>query len=458
VNPIIDTEIKNASQVLLSVTIPADGLDVYRFLRHGRGESRFLWRDGEITLAGTGKTHELFGWGKRRFGEIQSQAKSLFETAVIQPPAKELDAVSPHLFGGFSFTADFIPDVAWSSFYPAHFILPHYQFVSKAGKTWLTINILTPDRAEAEGLSADMIEVLHSRLSDLREVETTEFETQPIPQEISYPMSQAQWTTMLDVAIEKMKMGEMDKVVLARLCEIGLDKPAAVTDLLKWLDDHYGACNRFLFEPQPFHAFYGATPETLIQTDGRKISTMGLAGSAPRGDTQAADDAFGDMLRNDPKNKHEHQLVVDSIKRRLEPLTTTLTVADSPELMKLGNIQHLYTPITAETAEAGGVISLIEQLHPTPALGGSPRDKAMAFIASDEPVTRGWYGAPVGYLNQNLDGKFGVAIRSAVAQRDRVWAYAGAGIVADSDPASEWEETAIKFAPMLNALHADRVG
>ena len=76
----------------------------------------------------------------------------------------------------------------------------------------------------------------------------------------------------------------------------------------------------------------------------------------------------------------------------------------------------------------------------------------MAFIASDEPLTRGWYGAPVGYLNRKLDGKFGVAIRSAVAQRDRVWAYAGAGIVADSDPASEWDETAIKFQPMLNAL------
>ena len=179
---------------------------------------------------------------------------------------------------------------------------------------------------------------------------------------------------------------------------------------------------------------------------------MGLAGSAPRGKTAADDKAFGEGLLNDPKNQHEHQLVVDSIVQRLKPIAETLNVSDQPELMKLGNIQHLYTPIEGEFKEAMGIIPLLEKLHPTPALGGAPRDKAMAFIGADEPVTRGWYGAPVGFLNPDLGGKFGVAIRSAVAQRDRVWAYAGAGIVADSDPASEWDETAIKFRPMLNAL------
>ncbi|MFK7801199.1 MAG: isochorismate synthase MenF [Anaerolineae bacterium] len=443
-----------SAQVLLSVTIPADGLDIYRFLRHGRGESRFLWRDQSLSLAGIGKARELFGWGKRRFSEIQSQSEDLFDTAVIHQADGGSPLASPHLFGGFSFTADFIPDVAWSSFYPAHFILPHYQFASSDGKTWLTINILTADQDEANELAADMVDVLHSRLTELMQVDDSDDIAQPVPQESSYPMSQTQWKTMLDLAIKKMRAGEMDKVVLSRVCEIGLDGPVSMTHLLKWLDEHYGECNRFLFEPQPFYAFYGATPETLIETNGRKIATMGLAGSAPRGDTPSTDDAFGAGLLNDPKNQIEHKLVVDSIRRRLEPLTTQLNVSDEPKLMKLGNIQHLYTPMAGETATADGIICLIEQLHPTPALGGAPRDKAMSFIASDEPVTRGWYGAPVGYLNQNLDGKFGVAIRSAVAQRDRVWAYAGAGIVADSDPDSEWEETAIKFKPMLNALRA----
>ena len=449
-----EAEQNEETQTLLSVTIPAEGLDVYRFLRHGRGEARFLWRDGALTLAGIGKTHEIFGWGKRRFREITAQTEALFKTAVIHQASDGGFSASPHLFGGFSFTADFIPDVAWSSFYPAHFILPHYQFTEMEGQTWLTINILTADHNEAHELIVEMFNVLHSRLEELMQPDDESISAQPSPQETSYPMSQEQWQTMLDLAIEKMRAGEMDKVVLSRVCETGLDGPVGITHLLQWLDEHYSECNRFLFEPQPYYAFYGATPETLIETNGRKISTMGLAGSAPRGATEAADDAFGEGLLNDPKNQIEHQLVVDSIRHRLEPLTTELNISDQPKLMKLGNIQHLYTPIDGETPKANGVIDLIEQLHPTPALGGAPRDRAMEFIASDEPVTRGWYGAPVGYLNQNLDGKFGVAIRSAVAQRDRVWAYAGAGIVADSDPASEWEETAIKFKPMLNALRA----
>lgn len=441
-------------QTLLSVSIAADDLDPYLFLRHGRGQARFFWADGHLTLAGIGTAKEIFGWGKRRFREIQQQTSDLFSTAII----KGVKEAAPHLFGGFSFTPDFIPDVAWSSFYPAHFILPHYQIMRTAEQTWLTMNVLIQSAEEVQELAADLKVALTDRLaafldgSDLAPVE------KPSPQQTTYPMSKSQWSKMLELAIDQMRSGEMDKVVLARLCEIRLNGPVSVTHLLEWLEARYAECNRFLFEPRPFHAFYGATPETLIETDGRKMSTMGLAGSAPRGRTAEEDNAFGDGLLNDPKNQIEHQLVVDSIRQRLEPRTSRLIVADEPKLMKLGNIQHLYTPIQGETVEAGGAIGLIELLHPTPALGGAPRNKAMAFIANDEPVTRGWYGAPVGYLNQNLDGKFGVAIRSAVAQRNRVWAYSGAGIVADSDPESEWEETAIKFRPMLNALQVKGKG
>ncbi|MEM9773798.1 MAG: isochorismate synthase [Chloroflexota bacterium] len=441
-------------QVLLSVTIPADSLDVYSFLRHGRGGARCLWRDENITLAGIGKAHEIFGWGKRRFREIESQATDLFSTAVLHPPKDAVCPVEPKLFGGFSFTAEFIPDVAWSSFYPAHFILPHYQLTQTESGSWITINIMVMSAAEADELASDMVDILQSRLDEWLSRNPEPFHY-PNLQEIAYPMSKDQWTSMLRKAINQMKVGDMQKVVLSRVSEVNLDGPAGITRLLAWLDDHYAECNRFLFEPVPFHAFYGATPETLIETNGRQFDTMGLAGSAPRGNTAEADAEFGNGLLNDPKNQHEHKLVVDSIIERLEPITVELNVAKQTELMKLGNIQHLYTPITGKFKEAPGIIPLLERLHPTPALGGAPRGKAMAFIEADEPVTRGWYGAPVGFLNPNLDGKFGVAIRSAVAQWDRVWAYAGAGIVADSDPASEWDETAIKFRPMLNALGVD---
>jgi menaquinone-specific isochorismate synthase len=112
----------------------------------------------------------------------------------------------------------------------------------------------------------------------------------------------------------------------------------------------------------------------------------------------------------------------------------------------------LYTPIHGRLRQPAGILPIAEILHPTPALGGTPRHLAMQFISEVEPVPRGWYAAPVGCIDHNLDGAFAVAIRSAIVQDRRVWLHAGAGIVADSDPQKEWEETALKFRPMLNAL------
>jgi menaquinone-specific isochorismate synthase len=123
--------------------------------------------------------------------------------------------------------------------------------------------------------------------------------------------------------------------------------------------------------------------------------------------------------------------------------------------MRLSNIQHIHTPISGTLKDDTGIIPVVETLHPTPALGGSPRDKAMSAIGDYESVPRGWYAAPVGWIDRNMNGQFGVAIRSAVAQEKRVWLYSGAGIVADSVPQKEWEETGWKFVPMLNALGID---
>ena len=154
------------------------------------------------------------------------------------------------------------------------------------------------------------------------------------------------------------------------------------------------------------------------------------------------DQGLSDELLRSHKDRHEHQIVVDKIRDRLAPLTDRLDIAPI-DLLKLKNIQHLHTPIQGQLKQEAGVLTLVEALHPTPALGGDPRDRAMSLIRELEPIPRGWYGAPVGWIDANLDGQFTVAIRSAVAQDTRVWIYAGAGIVADSVPEKEWEETAL---------------
>jgi menaquinone-specific isochorismate synthase len=219
-----------------------------------------------------------------------------------------------------------------------------------------------------------------------------------------------------------------------------------------FLNRTYPDCHRFWFEPRPYHAFYGATPELLARVDGRHLQTMGLAGSIRRGSTPAMDDALAQTLLHSKKDLYEHEVVVDSIQRRLQPVVSELHISAAPEVLKLGYIQHLYSAIHGRLKEKSGILPIVEILHPTPALGGSPRTLAMQFIREAEPVPRGWYAAPVGWIDHQLDGTFSVAIRSAVAQDRRVWLHAGAGIVADSDPQKEWEETALKFQPMLHAL------
>jgi menaquinone-specific isochorismate synthase len=441
---------------LFSVSVPAPEISPAQFLRHARGQERFLWQPPDMGngercgFAGFGAAVELVAWGAERVTHIAAQAEALFATAVLPAP----DILSrPRLFGGFSFRDDFVPDNTWSVFYPAQFVLPHFQLSWQGEDVFLTLNGMLPlEDDPAEWLPA-LTEALQARRALISSELTADWQNQPEkPPAINYPMSLAQWTTLIQRATAEMRAGGLQKAVLSRVCEIRYEQRVAVDAALAYLDQAYPDCYRFLFEPRPFHAFYGATPELLVGVHGRHLTTMGLAGSAPRSADPAVDARFAADLLASRKNRFEHQLVVDALDRRLAPFAAEICHPAQPEIMRLGYIHHLHTPVTAVLHDARGVLPLVAQLHPTPALGGVPRDAAMAFIQSAEPVPRGWYAAPVGWIDPQMDGEFLVAIRSAVTQERRVWLYAGGGIVADSQPEQEWAETAVKFHPMLRAL------
>ncbi|MEZ4605830.1 MAG: chorismate-binding protein [Deinococcales bacterium] len=175
----------------------------------------------------------------------------------------------------------------------------------------------------------------------------------------------------------------------------------------------------------------------------------------------AEDDTLAQKLLADPKERWEHELVIQQVTERLKPLSKSLEIPTTA-IMKLPHIQHLYTPITAKLKKNYRLIELTKELHPTPALGGAPRYQALDYIAQAEPLPRGFYAAPLGYIEANQqEGEMVVAIRSAVAQASRLWLFAGAGIVAGSEAEKEWQETALKFRVMLQALeqtHASPIG
>src|SRR5699024_3855558 len=185
--------------------------------------------------------------------------------------------------------------------------------------------------------------------------------------------------------------------------------------------------------------------------NGRAYSAC-VAGSIRRGKTEAEDRALGTTLLNDPKNLGEHQYVVDMITKVFASYCKDLQIDDQPQLMKVRDIQHLFTPVAATVREESNIFKFIQSLHPTPALGGVPTSESLSIIREEEQMDRGYYAGPIGWVDTNGDCEFAVAIRSGLLDGKEAYLYAGGGIVADSNVESEYEETWVKFRPVLRAL------
>lgn len=439
---------------LLSCSVACSGLSLAGFLAAAEGQARFYWESagGGVAFAGAGLAIELIAWGEGRYRQIEEDARQVFAEAHVDDGVNRLS--EPRLFGGFAFREDFTPDNTWSIYAPAVFALPHYQLAGSGDAMWLTINTQIPLDEDPASLVPDLRAALREKVAQLRGGEArSAAEAQSAVESIHYPMSYALWEGMIESATERIRAGELNKVVLARAAELRFAGRIRPLPILRYLGAHYGDCYRFHFEPRPYHAFYAASPELLAAVEGKRLATMALAGSIRRGSTDGEDQALGVALMRSAKDRHEHRIVVEKMRDRLAGLTNALEIAPV-ELLKLSNIQHLNTPIQGVLRRQTGILPLAEALHPTPALGGDPREEALRLIRDLEPIPRGWYGAPVGWIDARLEGEFAVAIRSAVAQENRAWIYAGGGIVAESEPALEWEESALKFRPMLEAHRA----
>lgn len=445
------TDARIATGRLLSVNLPCPDVDLRAFLNFSRGTPRFVLEqpcDGPAR-AGAGITAELVAWGDR-FNSIEGQARALFESALIdgEGPA----GCHPRLFGGFAFQDDFMPDNTWTIWSPAWFVLPHYQFTLIDGDSWLSLNVQVPADENVNETLWYLRRALRDRCHALQSFARQQRERpQARLQTIEYPMSRATWDGMISTANSRIAAGELQKVVLSRVAEARFDRAPDTGLALEQLRRSYSNCWRFLLEPRPGHAFFGATPELLADVRDRQMKSMALAGSAPRGATRDLDENLARHMLADTKERHEHSLVADTMRSRLSTMGET-EAPDVPEVLKLANIQHLHTPLDCRLHNSGRTLSLVKLLHPSPALGGTPRQSALRLISELEPVPRGWYAGPVGCLDMQLDGTFVVAIRSAICQERRMWLYAGVGIVAGSVAQGEWEESELKFRPVLAAL------
>ncbi|MDQ0224471.1 isochorismate synthase [Metabacillus niabensis] len=436
--------------VIVSAVKEVDAINPLHFYTSGESLSlgeRFFWSTPKenYTLVGLGNELVLENNNQsyERFQKIETQWKQITKTVISH---ERLIGTGPLLFGGFSFDPLKEKGPLWNSFSEAKFVLPTRMLTVKDNRTFLTINkLISPN---------DQLEVCVKHFEKYTEqlnVIPFHIDCEKGNEFASIELKTAEWVEAVQQATEDIRANEIDKVVLAREVHLEFTNNINSYEVIGRLQLEQPTSFVFCFE-NGLQQFLGATPERLVKKEENQVLSTCLAGSINRGSTSYEDKYYGEQLLSDDKNLHEHYIVVKMIKEALESCCYDLNVPANPQVLKTKNIQHLYTPVRGFAKEGHSLLSMVARLHPTPALGGYPKEKALEKIRALEPMHRGWYAAPIGWFDHEDNGEFVVAIRSGLVEKNRAALFAGCGIVKDSQPESEYLETKMKLKPMLSAL------
>lgn len=410
----------------LIVTVPAPVARPDALLCGSPEEATMLWDPPETAAcAGLGVA--------RRLPLDVARVEAFFARSEV---VAYTGAPPPRVFGGASFAPGHAQEEPWTGFGEGFLSLPRWGYhVDRHG--WLTVAVAGSDPIDVPGL-LDRFDRVWGNL---------ERPVAAIPARVSSrridEVDLSTWTKQVQDIRRKIRDGVFEKVVAARHCVVELDAGAGPLDVLRRLEERFAGCTRFAIW-KGAAAFLGATPELLISRRGPRVLSEALAGSTERGDAER-------MLRS-TKEREEHQIVVRGVLDALSPFCETLESSKEPRVRELPNVLHMQTQIEGDLAESTHVLSLVEALQPTPAVGGVPAEKAIRWIAEHEQLPRGWFGAPVGWVDAGGDGEFVVALRCGLLRYCKAWVYAGAGIMADSDPEAEYAETELKMQALLGAL------
>lgn len=391
------------------LALPPDPRTALTWVRDGEG--LVAW--GEAARLRPGRGPQRFTVAEAALAELAADAEVSDEVAL---PGTGLVAL-----GSFSFDAD----VAGSTL-----VVPRVVVGRRGTTTWLTT--IDPPDAPAAAPPADTPPV--SRRHDR-------------PRYAGSSNPDVHWLEAVATAIDAIRAGELEKVVLARDHAVWSQEPFDPLDLARRLARRFPHCHTFVVD-----GLVGATPELLLARRGRTVRSHVLAGTTGRGDDEASDTALGAALLASDKDRAEHRFAADSVHAVLAPICHQLTADREPRLLRLDNVQHLATTFHGELSDSRSSLEVVAQLHPTAAVGGTPRDRALELIHELEGMDRGRYAAPVGWTAPNGDGEWGIALRCAQLEGARARLFAGVGIVADSLPEAELEETRLKLLAMQAAL------
>ncbi len=439
----------------VTVAVPAQVDVSATVLRSRQADDRYFCfeqpeRD-DFALGALGEAVSVETAGERRFDDALAACRRATAGAVVgtvDDRSGDLTASGPVWVGGFAFAPAGGGTPGWSSLAPGQLVMPELSIARERGHATCT---LTAAVGSADAPDA-VVERLEHRLGSLSDGPMPLVDPDPIAAaRVAGVAPPAHYEGAVARAVERIRAGELTKVVLAREVRVHLPRPADPAPVLDGLRAVFPSCYCYLVGT-PELAFVGASPELLVRRDGARAQTVALAGTTRRSADPAVDTHLGERLLQSRKDREEQAIVARRIERVLDPVSVWVTRSEEPDLARVHNVQHLATPIRAQLAQPLSTLELAGLLHPTPAVGGEPWERARPLIPALEGLDRGWYAGPVGWTDLSEDGEFCVALRCALLRGDVAHLFAGDGIVRDSVPGEELAETEVKLQALLPLL------
>lgn len=378
------------------------------------------WIKGEEGLIGFGEYARIHVQGSERFTLARNWWQSKLRDFEIHNNVHG-SGTGPILFASFSFDEND----------PSYLVIPRVVVGRRGERSWIT-------------WIGDEAEPVFDRL-----------EPKAMPTTIEWNGSNGDiWRERVSDLINRIKNGEVEKVVLARSLDGHASAPIDARRILKLLHQQYPTTWSFLHS-----GLIGATPELLVRLSKSMITSRVLAGTIKRSGNDERDLALAASLARSSKDLEEHEYAVRSVADAISPICSSINAPESPFVLHLANVMHLATDVTGvlnDSANPPDILDALERLHPSAAVCGTPRDRAQAAIEEVEGAMRGRYAGPVGWIDIRMDGEFGIALRCGQIDESKrkIRIYAGCGIVAGSDPSDEYAESDAKLLPMRSALAA----
>jgi menaquinone-specific isochorismate synthase len=334
----------------------------------------------------------------------------------------------------------------WKDFADNDWFIPRFLLFKKGKDYWFIFNILVNKNYPTEDLITRFLEPIYKLNS--KEI--------LLPEDIArikisiVERERQEWNNLISDALSKIDGSLFKKVVISRRIIADIKNSPLFNNVVQKLQKNYKNCTTFLYRSGN-SVLFGATPEQLLKLKGNELEFDALAGSGKRGDTEEEDNEIALNLLKDKKNTEEHNLVIKFIKDASSTYVKNFRQFDTG-IKKYSNIQHIYTPIKAVLNSFEQIYNLVDEIFPTPAICGYPKGTSLKYIVENEKFDRGLFSGIIGFISPG-EMDLVIAIRSALLKVNNLYIYAGCGIVKDSDPISEFEETEIKMKPILSLFN-----